>query len=206
MFLDFFITGAIISFSIAAPIGHIGIICMKRTLNFGKLSGFISGLGAATAHVIFASILLSGLTLISDCLLKARFWLSLIAGTFLIYLGIKTFFAKLATMPKKVTKKTLLKDYASILILTLTNPMTIIPYLAAFTSFGLEDLEKCYINSILIVLGIFTGATTWWFLLSEITAKFKKKINDRFMLWVNRIAGLMIFSFGVLAWFFAFFR
>ncbi len=206
MFLEFFLKGAIISFSIAAPVGPIGLICMKRTLNFGKLSGFISGLGAATAHVFFASVLVSGLTLVSDCLLKAQFWLSLIGGSFLIYLGIRTYFSKLATIPKKVTQKSLLKDYASILILTLTNPITIIAYLAAFTSFGLADLEKTFINSILLVIGIFTGASTWWYILSEIVTKFKKKINDRFMLWVNRIAGFIIGGFGALAWIFAFFR
>ena len=159
MFLEFFIKGAIVSFSIAAPVGPVGILCMRRTLSFGKRSGFVSGLGAATAHIIFASILVSGLALVSDCLIKAHVWLHLMGGAFLIYLGCKTFLSKPLELNRKVNHKNLIKDFISIFLLTMTNPITILAYLAAFTSFGLADLEGSWINSIFLVFGIFCGAT-----------------------------------------------
>ena len=186
MFLEFFIKGAIVSFSIAAPVGPVGILCMRRTLSFGKRSGFVSGLGAATAHIIFASILVSGLALVSDCLIKAH--------------GCKTFLSKPLELNRKVNHKNLIKDFISIFLLTMTNPITILAYLAAFTSFGLADLEGSWINSIFLVFGIFCGATFWWFLLSEAVAKFRNKITQNAMIWINRIAGIIIAGFGAFAW------
>ncbi len=200
MGLEFFIKGAIVGFSIAAPVGPIGVLCIRRTLAFGRLSGLFSGMGAAVADVIYGLILVSGLTLISDCLFQAQFWLHLIGGSFLIYLGYKTFKAKPQDMTKKVSHKTLLGDFVSTFFLTLTNPLTIIAYLAVFTSLGLSNLKGDFLNAFFLVLGVFVGATFWWFLLSEAVSLFRKKVNQKSMVWVNRIAGLIIGGFGALAW------
>ena len=90
----FLIKGIVLGFSIAAPVGPIGILCIRKTLQYGRLSGFFSGLGAALADMIYGSIAAFGLTIISNALLAFQFWLRLSGGIFLVYLGIKTCFSK----------------------------------------------------------------------------------------------------------------
>jgi threonine/homoserine/homoserine lactone efflux protein len=200
MGLEFFIKGAIVGFSIAAPVGPIGVLCIRRTLAFGRFSGLFSGMGAAVADVIYGLILVSGLTLVSDCLFKAQFWLHLIGGGFLLYLGYKTYLSKPHDLSKKVTHKTLFNDFISTFFLTMTNPLTIIAYLAVFTTLGLTDLKGDFWNALFLVLGVFVGATFWWFLLSEAVSLFRKKVNQKSMIWVNRVTGVLIAGFGALAW------
>ncbi len=200
MGLEFFIKGAIVGFSIAAPVGPIGVLCIRRTLAFGRLSGLFSGLGAAVADVIFGLILVSGLTLVSDYLLQTHFYLHMIGGAFLLYLGFKTFNAKPGDITKKTTHKTLFRDFISTFFLTLTSPLTIIAYLAVFTGLGLANLRGDWLNALFLVLGVFIGATFWWFLLSEGVSLFRKKVTQNSMIWINRITGIIIGGFGILAW------
>ena len=94
MEIGFFLKGIVLGFSIAAPVGPIGILCIRRTLQFGRFSGLFSGLGAAAADVVYAVIAAFGLTFISNFLIAGQFWFQLIGGFFLIYLGWKTFFGK----------------------------------------------------------------------------------------------------------------
>ena len=92
MEFNFFLRGMIIGFSIAAPVGPIGILCIRRTLAEGPTSGLVSGLGAATADAIYGFIAGFGLTVISNLLIRQQIWLRLLGGGFLCYLGMKTFF------------------------------------------------------------------------------------------------------------------
>jgi threonine/homoserine/homoserine lactone efflux protein len=126
-------------------------------------------------------------------------WLHIFGGSFLFYLGIKTFLAKPKDVTKKISHKTLLTDFISTFFLTLSNPLTILAYLAVFTSFDLSNLGGNWSSNLLLVLGVFTGATTWWFLLSEIVSFFGKKVNQKAMIYVNRITGTIISGFGLLA-------
>lgn len=197
----FLIKGIILGFSIAAPVGPIGILCIRKTLQFGKLSGFFSGLGAALADMIYGSIAAFGLTMISNALLASQFWLKLIGGIFLVYLGIKTFFSKPKSQEdKKLTHQALLKDFITTFFLTLTNPMTIIAFLAIFAGFGLSNTGNLMQASFL-VLGVFLGSCLWWLILSEFVTLFRKKIEKKMMKWINRIAGLIILGFGIFALF-----
>ena len=86
-----FLRGLIMGISIAAPVGPIGVLCIRRTLAQGKLAGFISGLGAATADAIYGIIAGFGITFISGFLIAQARWLSLVGGLFLCFLGIRTF-------------------------------------------------------------------------------------------------------------------
>src|SRR5947209_4468256 len=102
MGVDFFWKGLILGVSVAAPVGPIGILCIRKTLQYGRLSGFFSGLGAAVADTIYGVIAAFGLTLLSNFLLGAQFWLKLIGGAFLVFLGIKTFLTKPVSIPEKI--------------------------------------------------------------------------------------------------------
>ena len=90
---SFFLRGIAIGFSIAAPVGPIGVLCIRRTLAQGRLCGFASGLGAATADAVYGCVAGFGLTAVSNLLVSQQTWLRLIGGLFLCYLGVKSFFA-----------------------------------------------------------------------------------------------------------------
>ena len=128
--LGIVLKGLVLGFSIAAPVGPIGVLCIRRTLANGFRSGLVSGLGAATADAIYGTIAAAGLTLVADFLVRQQLWLGLLGGGFLVYLGIKT----LRTAPQSEDNATV-KDnaggnYFSTLLLTLSNPMTIFMFAA----------------------------------------------------------------------------
>lgn len=199
MEFSFLLKGALLGFSIAAPIGPIGVLCIRRTLQFGRLSGLVSGLGAALADTFYGMIAAFGLTFISNFLLAGKFWLHLFGGCFLIFLGLKTFLAKPAEKSGQVSHKTLSSDFISTFFLTMTNPMTIVAFLAIFAGLGLANSQENYSDSVQLVSGIFLGSAFWFLLLSEGVTLFRKKISQRVMTWVNRIAGLTIATFGIFA-------
>jgi len=195
----FFLKGLLLGFSIAAPVGPIGILCIRRTLQFGRLSGFFSGLGAAVADTIYGMIAVFGLSVVSNLLIANQFWLRLVGGIFLFYLGIKTAYSKTEEITQPgVVHKTLLSDFFSTFFLTLANPMTILSFLAVFAGLGLSVTES-YLDSTGLILGIFAGSAFWWFLLSEGITFFRKKMNQKIMSWVNRVAGTIILGFGLIA-------
>jgi len=197
MSLDFLLKGIILGFSIAAPVGPIGLLCIRKTLQFGRLSGLFSGLGAAFADAIYAVIAAFGLTVISNFLLAGQFWFRLIGGVFLLYLGWKTFVSKPALETRKVSHTTLLNDFISTFFLTITNPLTILSFLAVFAGLGLSNVSGDHTQASALVLGVFTGSATWWLLLSEGVTLFRKKISQEMMTWINRVAGSLIFAFGI---------
>lgn len=196
MEIHFLIKGIILGFSIAAPVGPIGIICIRKTLQYGRLAGFFSGLGAATADTLFGVISAFGLTLVSNFLVAERLWLHLIGGLFLLGLGAKTFLAKPMETGKEISHKTFLGDFISTFFLTLANPLTIFSFIAIFAGLGLSDHRG---SAPILILGVFLGSALWWLILSEGITFFRKKISHQMMIWVNRIAGIVIASLGVLA-------
>lgn len=199
MEISFLLKGIILGFSIAAPVGPIGILCIRRTLQFGRFSGLFSGLGAAVADVIYAIIAAFGLTFVSNFLMAGQFWLRLIGGGFLLYLGWKTFFAKVSDKTKEISHTTLLNDFVSTFFLTITNPMTILSFLAVFAGLGLSSIQGSYLEAAALVIGVFLGSATWWLLLSEGVTLFRKKVSDKVMRWINRVAGMIIIAFGLAA-------
>ena len=197
---DLFLKGALIAFSIAAPVGPTGVLCIRRTLAFGRFSGLFSGLGSASAGVTYGMILAFGLTFLSEELLSVQFWLRLFGGFFLLYLGIKTFRSQPNTLHPAITHKTYLSDYLSTYILSMTNPITMISYIAIFSSLGLENIESDWEGAISLAFGIFCGSFSWWIILTESIGSFRARITDHIMLWINRVAGCVLFLFALIAW------
>jgi threonine/homoserine/homoserine lactone efflux protein len=196
---DFLIKGIIFGFIIAATIGPISILCIRKTFEFGRFSGLFSGLGAALADTIYGIIAACGLTLITDLMFAGQFWLRLIGGIFLVYLGIKTFFSKPELNSNKVTHKSLFNDFFTTFLLTMINPTTIISFLAIFAGLGLADAGGDYVKALWLVLGVFLGSTFWWIILSEGITLFRHKINSDTMIWINRSAGIVIAGFGTVS-------
>lgn len=197
MEITFLLKGIAIGFAIAAPVGPIGILCIKRTLIGSRLSGFFTGLGAAFADAVYGCIGAFGLTIISTFLLGIEAWLKGIGGLFLIYLGVKTFLETPAQEQGQVKELGYFKDFASTLFLTLTNPMTILSFMAILAGLGLGDTQGNYSSAGLLVLGVFLGSLFWWIVLAELITLFRKKVSAKVFLWVNRGAGMIIIAFGL---------
>lgn len=199
MNIGFLLRGLLIGLSIAAPVGPIGVLCIRRTLAGGRVYGLVSGLGAATADAFYGSVAGFGLTFLSSFLIEQRFWLRLIGGLFLCYLGVRTLLAQPAERAAAAKGNGLAGAYASTLLLTLTNPTTILSFAAIFAGLGLASVSGSYLSSGLLVLGVFLGSALWWFLLSGGVSLFREKLGTRQLRWVNRLSGLTILAFGVLA-------
>ena len=199
MSIDLFLKGLIIGFAIAAPVGPIGVLCMRRTLSDGRIAGFVSGLGAATADAFYGCVAGFGLTWISNFLIRQQFGFRLIGGVFLFYLGVKTFISKQPATETASKGNGLIGGYASTFFLTLTNPVTIISFSAVFAGLGLAEAGGDYLSAGLLVWGVFLGSAAWWLALSGGVAFFRDKFTERGLKWVNRIAGSVLTVFGLAA-------
>jgi threonine/homoserine/homoserine lactone efflux protein len=202
--LPMILRGIAIGFSIAAPVGPIGVLCIRRSLAEGRLAGLVSGLGAATADAVYGSIAGFGLTVVTAFLIDQTISLRIIGGAFLLYLGVKTFFAQPVRLDEdpsySMRKSTLRRDYLSTFFLTLTNPLTILSFAAIFAGLGIGmDESSSYLSAGVLVLGVFLGSAFWWLLLSWIASLFRNKLNSTTLTWVNRLSGGIIFIFGILA-------
>lgn len=201
MFLDpnLLVKGLIIGFSIAAPVGPIGVLCIRRTLAEGRISGFVSGMGAATADALYGCIAGFGVTVVSNVLIGHQGWLRIVGGLFLLVLGVKTFLSQPSDAPPEATGKGLAGAYASTLFLTLTNPVTILAFAAIFAGLGLGNTGEDYTAGMLLVLGVFLGSACWWLFLSNGIGLFRTWFNGPRLRWVNRLSGVIIAGFGFLA-------
>ena len=196
MALSFLLKGLALGFSIAAPVGPIGVLCIRRSLAEGRQIGFATGLGAATADAIYGAVAAFGLTVISSFLVGQKWWLGLIGGIFLCYLGVRTFLSRPAESGVTMPNGDQASAYCSTLILTLTNPMTIFSFVAVFAGFGLAKSPD-YFAASLLVAGVFAGSAFWWLLLSTGAALFRSRVTPNWMRAVNRFSGGVIFGFGV---------
>jgi len=198
---NFLLRGFIIGLSIAAPVGPIGVLCIRRTLADGRAAGLVSGLGAASADAIYGCIAGFGLTFISNFLVGQQFWLRLLGGIFLCCLGVKTFLSKPMDQAAAAKGDGLAGMYASTFFLTLTNPMTIISFAAVFAGLGLTSSSGNYATAALLVSGVFLGSASWWLILSGLVSLFRARFQTHGLQWVNRISGLVIVGFGLFALF-----
>ncbi len=197
--MELFLQGLILGLSIAAPVGPIGVLCIRRTLADGRMSGLASGLGAATADAFYGSIAAFGLTFISGFLIDQKLWLGLLGGAFLCYLGVRTFLSQPAQQAALAQGQGLAGAYGSTFFLTLTNPMTILSFMAMFA--GIVRGSTDYSSAATIVLGVFTGSATWWLVLSGGVSLLRSRFDLNAMRWVNRISGIIIVAFGlVILW------
>jgi len=201
MDLSFYIRGLLIGLSIAATVGPMSVLCIQRTLNKGQLYGLVSGLGIATADGVYGSIAAFGLTLITSFLIHEQTWIRLIGGLFLMYLGVKTILSKppqrAAVLNTKINSY--LGAYASTFLLTLTNPLTILSFAAIFAGIGIGSASKSFFSATAVVLGVFSGSTLWWIILTSGISLLREKMNSQWLLWINRISGAIITLFGLVA-------
>jgi len=195
----FFIKGMAIGFSVAAPVGPIGVLCIRRTLARGRVSGLVTGLGAATADALYGSVAAFGVTFVSNFLIGQQPWLRLVGGGFLLYLGIRIFKAKPKQDIDSKNETAIISDYASTLFLTITNPATILSFAAIFAGLGLGSTNSSYFSASALVCGVFIGSALWWLILSTGVSAFHENIDDVILGFVNKMSGSIILAFGIAA-------
>ena len=200
--LELFLKGLLIGFAIAAPIGPTGILCIQRSLNDGFKIGLITGMGAASADGIYGLIAAFGLTAISSMLVAHQFWIRIIGGLFLLYLGIKLLIApSYQQSSMSHSKGSSWHAFSSALLLTLINPMVILSFIAIFAGLGLGSHAAInYSYATLLVLGITLGSAFWWVLLSGgVVFILHHRMSPRVMRAINLISGGIILAFGIFA-------
>jgi threonine/homoserine/homoserine lactone efflux protein len=185
--------------AIAAPVGPIGLLCIRRSLTQGRLMGLVTGLGAATADGLYGSIAGFGLTALADLLVEHTQALQLGGGIFLSYLGVTTLRADPACEAVQVSRGGLWGAYTSTLLLTLTNPATILSFIAIFAGLGLVGNSPSWVASLTLIVGVFLGSALWWLCLSWGVTLFSQRLTPTRLKWLNRLAGGAILGFGVLA-------
>lgn len=187
-----------IGLSIAAPVGPIGILVIRRTLAHGRLHGFVSGMGAATADTIYGMIAAFGLTAIQSLLIGLASPLRLFGGIFLAYLGYKTLISRPAENAATTHSRTgLWGAYLSVTALTLTNPMTIFAFLGIFAGLGAGRLDGNLGSALVMVLGVGVGSSLWWLTLSGGISLLRARFTPTWLLWVNRLSGVIILFFAL---------
>lgn len=193
----FLLKGIILGLSIAAPVGPIGVLCIRRTLANGMLIGFISGLGAATADAIYGFIAALGISALSGFFLDHQSYLRVIGGVFLLYLGYTTFKSMPAKMAAKAGRGGLIGAYVSTLFLTITNPLTILSFAAIFAGLGVIATDKSYGSPFFLVIGVFLGSMLWWLLLSGTVNALRRNFDQKHLKLINQLSGLIITGFGI---------
>ncbi len=197
MLLVFLLKGIAVGIVIAVPVGPVGVMCVRRTIFQGKLSGFVSGLGAATADALFGFIAAFGLTFVSDWLIGYQQWLRVAGGCYLLYVGGAALIAPHENvLQSKPDAESLFRDYLSAFALTLTNPITILAFLGIFSAVGLTGEDATLERASVLVLGVWLGSLLWWLGLAYGLGSLFRSFEPHHLAWINRGSGMILLISG----------
>jgi threonine/homoserine/homoserine lactone efflux protein len=197
MLLAFFLKGIVVGVVIAVPVGPVGVMCVRRTILEGKLAGFMSGLGAATADAVFGVIAGFGLSAVSDWLIGYQQWLHVVGGCYLLYIGGSAFAAEPPREPESERDaESLLGDFFSTFVLAVTNPITVLAFLGIFAAIGLGGTQATFGHAAILVLGVWSGSLLWWLMLSFGMGHVRHSIETRHFAWISRGSGAILFLSG----------
>jgi threonine/homoserine/homoserine lactone efflux protein len=189
----------VLGFTIAAAVGPISLLTIRRTLAHGRTYGLASGLGVAVADGTYAAVAAFGLTAITNLLVGGRMILGVVGGVVLLYLAIRTILSRPTVAASAEERPGLVGAFASIYGLTMTNPMTIISFAGLFAALGLATTRA--VDAATLTLGVFAGSTAWWVVLVSGVGWLRSRVTVRGLIWVNRVSGaiLLVFAVGALA-------
>lgn len=190
-----FLKGLGFGFILAATVGPMWVLCLRRTLAGGALAGLASGMGIAVADAVYGGIAAFGLTAISGLLLAHQRWIGLLGAALLVYLGIRALIATPAPLDGELAPTRLGRAFLSTLGLTLANPPTILAFAAVFAALGLASSDD-YGLAAVVVLGVFLGSAAWWIFLAAAAARLRGRIGAPVMRAVNIVSGIAILGFA----------
>jgi threonine/homoserine/homoserine lactone efflux protein len=190
--------GLVIGFTIAAAVGPITLLVIRRTIAHGGRYGFASGLGVATADATYAAVAAFGLTAITSVLVSGHWLLGIVGGTIIVIVGIRTIRSRPSGPAADAERPGLAGGFASIYALTMTNPLTIVLYAGVFAGVGLVA-GSSFVDAGIVTLAAWLGSTAWWVILCSVVAWARGRVSTTALLWVNRISGAALVLFGIAA-------
>ena len=191
--------GAVIGFSLAAPIGPVGILCVRRTLEHGARYGLVIGVSAASCDMVNGIVAAFGITLVSDFITLEQYWIRLVGGIILLVMGYivcraRPLADKVVTAPGGHTW-----TLFSTALLVFTNPLTLFAFAAAFAVIGVKDIVGHPVSGLMLVAGVFFGSLTWFVLLAGLVHFFRESVTRVGLTLVNRVAGALLMLCGLYA-------
>ncbi len=196
---DFF-KGVIIGFVISAPLGPIGILCIKRALTEGRRQGYATGLGALSSDLLYATVAAFGVHFIIRFLMERSFWICLVGGIFLIGMGVSIYRKKISFHREEIEPLHLRRIFTSAFLLNIGNPFVLIVFLAVFSGFGFSgwiDMGRHLLLILSLLAGLASGGAAWWFFLTELSCLLRKKMHIRGIRIVNKISAALVVCLGL---------
>ena len=194
-------SGMAIGLAVAAPIGPVNLVVIRRTLRFGKLNGLISGSGAALGDGVFAAMAAFSMTAAIDFFLHYELWLQGIGGMFLLFLGFRTLMTHphLEEVEADKVSGVAARVFLATFALTITNPATMLGFVAIFGGVaGISTAGQGFAHAAVLTGAVIAGSMLWWFGLSQFVSLFRQRMSDQLLEIINRISGCLIIAFGVL--------
>jgi threonine/homoserine/homoserine lactone efflux protein len=196
MEMSFLWRGMAVGLSIAAPIGPLGILCIRRTLASGMRYGVVTGLAVASADAVYGAVAGFGLGAVSGLLLSHQTAIAVAGGAFLAYLGVRLCLSSPGEEPQTVGDAGLAACFTSAFLLTVASPVTLLYFAAAFARFD-PSTAIGPASAVGLVAGVFLGSALWWLFLSGAVRCFRRGMTVRRLLWVNRVSGLCLIAFAL---------
>lgn len=194
--MHYVLKGAVLGFLIAAPVGPIGLLCINRTLRSGRLAGFASGIGAATADTIYACIAAFGLKTVIGAFTAAALPFHIAGAVFLCYLGLSNLRSRGESREYAVKRASIAGMYGSTVLLTLLNPATIFSFLALF-SVSLKSGTLIVNGATLLTVGAFIGSAAWWLMLSTGVGAARKMMSATIVSAINKLSAISLIGFAL---------
>jgi threonine/homoserine/homoserine lactone efflux protein len=198
--VEILLKGVLLGLTVSMPLGPISIILINRTIKRGFLSGFFSGLGLGTADTLLALLAALGFTVIIGFIQEEKFIITLLAGIIVTGVGIKVFLTNPVRdfRDRDKANKSLWRDFYSVFVLSITNPYTILIFVAIFPGIHISGSAKPEMVPFFLIPGVLIGAMMWWFSLTYFLSRFKKKIRLRAIVRISKVGGIVIIVIGML--------
>jgi threonine/homoserine/homoserine lactone efflux protein len=194
--LPLYLKAAGLGLAVAAPVGPMSLLCMRRTLTRSWRHGLATGFGIAVGDATFAGVAALGLAGVSAFMLAHQKPLHLAAGLFLLWLGFKTFRRKAVAASEPAETGSLPGLFTGSVLLTLTNPPTIIMFAAMFAALApATGLDPA--GAVATTAGVFTGSLVWWLGVVGVVTAARHAVGRRARLWIDRVSGAVLVLFGV---------
>ena len=193
-----YLRGVAIGFAIAAPIGPVGLLCIRRALADGRLAALVAGLGAACADTVFGAVVGLGLTAVSQFLAQHQVVFKLVGGVFMAGLGWRTWTSSAFAIDPLESGVGMWRDFVSTFLITITNPATILGVMGVFAALGTSAKPVGIEESWLLVIGVFCGSVLWWLVLASAASAVRTRFTPERMRLFNHLSGALLLLFAVL--------
>ena len=197
MDIHLILKGFVIGFSIAMAVGPIGLLCIRNSLTKGFLQGFATGLGAACADMMYGAVAGFGVVAITSFLVGWRLLFQLIGGLFLCYLGINMLRVKEIREKEDRTQGSFWTIFTTTFFLTMTNPMTIISFIAMYAGIGVGASDSTLLSACFVTGGVFSGSALCYLMISFFSSLFRENLTPSGVVWLNRMSGCIILGYGI---------